>query len=130
MVAVGTLLSGLIMVSITAPLQLLAGDLHGINTLRHQPAKIAAMEGHFETRAGAPLLLFGVPDMDREITRYTVEIPRLGCLILTLDPDGVIKGLNEWPRSERPNAAIVFTSFRVMVGLGMLMVGLALWSTV
>ena len=122
--------SGLIMVSITAPLQLLAGDLHGINTLRHQPAKIAAMEGHFETRAGAPLILFGVPDMEREITRYAVEIPRLGSLILTHDPDGVIKGLKEWPRSERPNAAIVFTSFRVMVGLGMLMVGLALWSTV
>jgi len=122
--------SALLMVSITAPLQLLAGDLHGLNTLRHQPAKIAAMEGHFETRAGAPLILFGVPDMERETTRYAVAIPRLGSLILTHDPDGVIKGLKEWPRSERPNAAIVFTSFRVMVGLGVLMVGLALWSTV
>src|SRR3569623_3484985 len=74
--------SGLLMVSITAPLQLLAGDLHGLNPLRHQPAKIAAMEGHFETRAGAPLIQFGVPDKERETTRYAVEIPRLGSLIL------------------------------------------------
>jgi cytochrome d ubiquinol oxidase subunit I len=116
------------MATLVAPLQIVAGDLHGLNTLKHQPAKIAAMEGHFETQRGAPLILFGLPDMAAETTRYAVEIPRLGSLILAHDWDGEIKGLKEWPREDRPNAAIVFWSFRVMVGIGMLMVALGLWS--
>jgi cytochrome d ubiquinol oxidase subunit I len=116
------------MAALVAPVQIVAGDLHGLNTLQHQPAKIAAMEGHFETQRGAPLLLFGLPDMAAETTRYAVEVPRLGSLILTHDWNGELKGLKEWPRQDRPNAAILFWSFRVMVGIGVLMVLLGLWS--
>ncbi|MEX0903072.1 MAG: cytochrome ubiquinol oxidase subunit I [Pseudohongiellaceae bacterium] len=103
------------------PVQIIAGDLHGLNTLEHQPAKVAAMEGHFETLRGAPLILFGWPDEEAEITRYTVSIPKLGSLILTHSLDGEIPGLTNWPREDRPPVAIVFTSFRVMVGIGLLM---------
>ena len=116
------------MACIVAPLQIFAGDLHGLNTLEHQPAKIAAMEGHFETRKGAPLILFGIPDMVQERVNYAIEIPKLGSLILTHRLDGEIKGLKEWPKEDRPNAAIVFWSFRIMVAIGFAMVGLGLWS--
>ena len=116
------------MAAIVAPAQVVMGDLHGLNTLEHQPAKIAAMEGHFETRRGQPLILFGLPDMEEERTKYAVEIPKLGSLILTHEWDGELKGLKAWPKDERPNAAIVFWSFRVMVGIGVLMVGLGLVS--
>jgi cytochrome bd ubiquinol oxidase subunit I len=111
------------MLLISAPLQILIGDQHGLNTLKYQPAKIAAMEGHWrnEPGAGVPLVLFGIPDMAREETRYKVEVPRLGSLILTHSFDGQIPGLSEYPPEDRPNATIVFWSFRVMVGLGMLM---------
>jgi cytochrome d ubiquinol oxidase subunit I len=114
------------MILLVAPPQLVVGDLHGLNTVAHQPAKIAAIEGLFETHRGAPLLLFGIPDMEAETTRYAVEIPKLGSLILTHDSDGLVRGLKEWPRSERPNATIVFWTFRIMVGLGLLMIALAL----
>ena len=116
------------MAALVAPLQVVAGDIHGINTLQHQPAKIAAMEGHFETQKGAPLILFGWPDMAGEVTRYAIEIPKLGSFILTHDWNGEVKGLKAWPKELRPNAAIVFWSFRVMVGIGMLMVAVGLWS--
>ena len=116
------------MLAVVAPIQIFAGDQHGLNTLEHQPAKIAAMEGHFETRAGAPLILFGWPDMEAEETLYEVAIPKLGSFILTHDWDGVVKGLKDWPKEDRPNATIVFWSFRIMVGLGFLMAGLGLWS--
>ncbi len=118
------------MAALVAPVQIVAGDLHGLNTLEHQPAKIAAMEGHFETRAGAPLLLFGLPDMQAERTRYAVEIPRLGSLILTHDLDGTVPGLKQWPREDRPNAAVLFWSFRVMVGAGLAMLAVGIWSLV
>jgi cytochrome d ubiquinol oxidase subunit I len=110
--------------------QILAGDLHGLNTLEHQPAKVAAMEGHFETMRGAPLILFGLPDMAAEETRWAVQVPRLGSLILTHDWDGEVKGLKAWPPEDRPHAPLVFWTFRVMVGLGFLMVALGLWSLV
>ncbi len=116
------------MAAIVAPLQIVAGDLHGLNTLEHQPAKVAAMEGHFETRAGAPLILFGWPDMEQERTRYAVEVPKLGSLILTHDWNGTVRGLEEWPREDRPNATIVFWSFRVMVGAGLAMLAVGVWS--
>ena len=116
------------MAAIVAPIQLVAGDQHGLNTLQHQPAKIAAMEGHWETRAGQPLILFGWPDMAAETTRYAVEIPKLGSLILTHSWDGEVKGLKAWPPGDRPNAAIVFWSFRLMVGIGALMILVGLWS--
>jgi cytochrome d ubiquinol oxidase subunit I len=111
------------MALVVAPLQLVIGDLHGLNTLEHQPAKIAAMEGHWETQARAPFILFGLPDMAAEETRYAVEIPALGSLILTHDPNGVVPGLKDWPADERPKAALVFWTFRLMVGLGLLMIG-------
>jgi cytochrome bd ubiquinol oxidase subunit I len=114
--------------TIVAPLQIFAGDLHGINTLEYQPAKIAAMEGHYETHAGAPLILFGLPDDGAEETRYQISIPKLGSLILTHEADGVVKGLKEFPKDERPPAAIIFWSFRIMVGLGFAMLGIGLWS--
>jgi len=116
------------MAAIVAPIQAVAGDLHGLNSLEHQPAKIAAMEGHWETRAGQPLILFGWPDMAAETTRYAVEIPKLGSYILTHDWNGTVKGLKAWPRDERPNATIVFWSFRIMVGIGMLMMLVGFWS--
>jgi cytochrome d ubiquinol oxidase subunit I len=116
------------MAAIVAPLQVVAGDLHGLNTLKHQPAKIAAMEGHFETQRGAPLILFGWPDMAGETTRHAIAVPRLGSLVLTHDWNGEVRGLKDWPREDRPNALILFWSFRVMVGIGVLMVALGLWS--
>ncbi len=116
------------MALLVAPLQILAGDLHGLNTLRYQPAKIAAMEGHFETQKGAPLILFGLPDMDAEVTRYAISVPKLGSMILTHDWDGEVRGLKSWPPDERPNSPILFWSFRIMVGLGVLMVLLGAWS--
>jgi cytochrome d ubiquinol oxidase subunit I len=118
------------MAALVAPLEVVVGDLHGLNTLEHQPAKVAAMEGHFETAAGQPLWLFGWPDMEEERTKYAVGIPKLGSLILTHDWNGTVRGLEEWPRDERPNATIVFWSFRVMVGLGLAMFALGLWSLV
>ena len=81
------------MAAIVAPLQIIAGDIHGLNTLEHQPAKVAAMEGHFETQKGAPLILFGLPDMVAEETKYAIEIPKLGSMILTHEWDGEVKGL-------------------------------------
>jgi len=115
----------------TAPLQIVAGDQHGLNTLAHQPAKIAAIEGHWHAPPpgeGAPFIVFGMPDMDDEVTRYAIEIPRLGSLILTHSLDGTIPVLTDFPKQDRPNAAIVFWTFRLMVGLGLLMLLLGLWS--
>jgi cytochrome d ubiquinol oxidase subunit I len=112
----------MIMAIVVAPLQLLVGDLHGLNTLAHQPAKVAAMEGLWETRSGAPLVLFGWPDAEAEATRYAIEIPKLSSLILTHELDGEVKGLKAWPRDERPPVASVFWSFRIMVGIGTLMI--------
>jgi cytochrome d ubiquinol oxidase subunit I len=116
------------MAALVTPLQIVAGDLHGLNTLEHQPAKIAAMEGHWETRNGAPLILFGWPDMQAEETRWALEIPHLGSLILTHDWDGEIKGLKEWAPEDRPDAPLIFWTFRVMVGIGFAMLGLGLLS--
>lgn len=117
------------MAAIVAPLQIIAGDLHGLNTFEHQPAKIAAMEGHFETQAGPPLILFGLPDMEAETTRYAVQIPSLGGLVLTHQWDGVVRGLKEWPPGDRPHAPTVFWTFRIMVLIGLLMTALGLWAT-
>jgi cytochrome d ubiquinol oxidase subunit I len=116
------------MAVIVTPIQILAGDQHGLNTLEHQPAKIAAMEGDYETKPGTPLILFGIPDDQNEVTRYALEIPNLGALILTHDWNGSIKGLKDFPKDQRPPAAIIFWSFRIMVGLGFAMLGLGLWS--
>ena len=116
------------MAAIVTPIQIVAGDLHGLNTFEHQPQKIAAMEGHYETHEGAPLVLFGIPDDEAEVTRFSVEIPALGSLILGHSWDAEIRGLKEWPRDERPPALIPFFGFRIMVGIGFLMLGVGLWS--
>lgn len=116
------------LILILAPLQVFIGDAHGLNTLKHQPAKIAAMEGHWETNEGQgmPLYLFGIPDMQAEKTKYTIAIPHLGSLILTHTMDGSVKGLKDFPAEDRPNSLVLFWSFRIMVGLGFLMLLLAL----
>ena len=112
----------MIMAIFVAPIQALMGDLHGLNTLEHQPAKVAAMEGLWETEQGAALKLFGWPDQEEEKTRYAIEIPKLSSLILTHDLNGEVRGLKEWPKDERPPVAAVFWSFRAMVGIGVLMI--------
>ena len=112
----------MIMAIFVAPAQLLFGDLHGLNTLKHQPAKVAAMEGLWQTQRGAPLKLFGWPDQEAETTRWAINVPKLSSLILTHDVNGEVRGLKDWPRDERPPAALVFWAFRIMVGLGMLMI--------
>jgi cytochrome d ubiquinol oxidase subunit I len=117
------------MAALVAPVQIFVGDLHGLNTLEHQPAKIMAMEGHFESyKDGAPLILIGQPDSAAEKTHVLIEIPKLSSLILKHDANAPLAGLKTIPREDRPPAEIVFWSFRIMVGLGMLMFALGLWS--
>ncbi len=117
------------MAAIVAPVQIVVGDFHGLNTLEHQPAKVMAMEGHFEDYPnGAPLILFGIPDSEAQTVRYAVSIPNLSSLILHHDWNAPVRGLSTVPRADRPPVEIVFWSFRIMVGLGMLMFALGLWS--
>lgn len=112
----------MLMAVFVAPLQLFFGDLHGLNTFKEQPVKVSAMEGLWETQKGAPLVLFGWPDENLENTRFAIEIPKISSLILTHRLDGEVKGLKEWPKEERPPVAPVFWSFRIMVGMGMIMI--------
>jgi len=123
---------GVVLAAILAPVQIIAGDAHGLNTLEHQPAKVAAMEGLWETRQGAPLVLFGLPDSDARTNRYAVELPNIASLILTHKLDGEVRGLDEFPGAHPP-VAVVFWSFRVMVGVGILMLGtswIAVWQLI
>jgi cytochrome d ubiquinol oxidase subunit I len=114
------------MITVVAPLQIFAGDQHGLNTLEHQPIKVMAMEGHFQSHSdGAPLVLFGWPDQAAAKVLYSVEIPKASSLILKHSLDAPLKGLDSVDRKEWPPVAIVFWAFRVMVGLGMLMLALA-----
>jgi cytochrome d ubiquinol oxidase subunit I len=112
---------------ILAPLQAVVGDFHGLNTLKYQPIKVAAMEGNWETQPGVPLLLFAIPDQEAETNHFEIKIPKLASYVLTHDPDGVVPGLKDVPAAERPPVFIVFWSFRVMVGLGLLMIVFAVW---
>jgi cytochrome d ubiquinol oxidase subunit I len=119
------------MALIVAPIQAVIGDQHGLNTLEHQPAKIAAIEGHWEPAApgaGDSLILFGIPDMEAEKTWFPVQIPHLGSVILTHTWTGPVPALGQFPKQDRPDATIVFFTFRIMVGLGLLMITLGLWS--
>ncbi|CAM1020837.1 TPA: cytochrome ubiquinol oxidase subunit I [Proteus mirabilis] len=120
------------LVLIIAPIQAFVGDAHGLNTLEHQPAKIAAIEGHWDnaTKEATPLILFGIPDMAEEKTKYAIEIPYLGSLILTHSLDKQIPALKSFAPEDRPNSSIIFWSFRVMAGLGMLMICLGLLSII
>ena len=117
------------MAALVAPVQIVLGDAHGLNTLEHQPAKVMAMEGHFESHPdGAPLILFGMPDQEAQTVRFALEIPKLSSLILKHSLDAPLAGLDTVPRDEQPPVAIVFWSFRVMVAIGFLMLAVGLWS--
>jgi cytochrome d ubiquinol oxidase subunit I len=129
--AVRTMLSmAMWLILVLTPIQMFIGDQHGLNTLEHQPAKIAALEGHWENVPGEsiPLRLFGWPDMAAEKTLYSVEVPYLGSLILTHKLYGQIPGLKQFPPNDRPNSTVIFWTFRIMVGLGVLMLVLGVWS--
>jgi cytochrome d ubiquinol oxidase subunit I len=115
---------------VLAPAQVIVGDFHGLNTLEHQPTKVAAMEGNWETSTGVPLLLFAIPDQEAQTNHFEVKIPKLASYVLTHDWDGEVPGLKDVPKEERPNVFIVFWSFRIMVGLGLLMVIFAIWGFV
>jgi cytochrome d ubiquinol oxidase subunit I len=119
-----TLKIALTVAAILAPTQIFLGDLHGLNTLEHQPQKIAAMEGIWQTEKGAPLLLFALPDEKQKTNHFEIAIPKMASFILTHDLNGEIKGLNEF-EGNHPPVAPVFFAFRIMVGLGMLMLTIA-----
>ena len=112
------------------PLQIVLGDMHGLNTLEHQPAKLAAIEGRYDTASPAPLTLFGIPDDKGAVMHSEVAVPWLGSLLLTHSLRGEIKGLKDWPADQRPPVGPPFFAFRIMVGCGLLMLALVLWGTV
>jgi cytochrome d ubiquinol oxidase subunit I len=114
--------------AIFAPVQIVLGDLHGLNVLKEQPTKLSAIEANWETRASAPLVLFAWPDEKAEANRYEIAIPKLGSYILTHEGQGVVPGLKDVPPDRRPPVWPVFFAFRVMVGIGFAMLGLGLWS--
>jgi cytochrome d ubiquinol oxidase subunit I len=119
-----------LMAALVAPAQLVIGDLHGLNTLKHQPAKIAAMEGIWETEQGAGLRLFAIPDSKNETNHFEIKIPKVASYILTHHTDGEVQGLKSWKKEDRPPVGIVFWSIRVMVGLGLLMILLGITSAI
>jgi len=119
--------TGVYLAAILTPVQIFIGDLHGLNTLEHQPAKIAAMEAVWETERGAAFTVVGLPDEEARTTHYALKIPYAGSLILTHSPDGEVRGLNEF-EGEHPPVAIVFWSFRVMLGMGVLMLLVSWWA--
>jgi cytochrome d ubiquinol oxidase subunit I len=119
------------MAAIVAPLQIVLGDLHGLNTLQHQPVKVMAMEGHYQSHPeGAPLILFGIPNSAENRVDYAIQIPKVSSLILKHDLNAPLAGLDTVPEADRPPVGIVFWSFRVMVGLGFLMAALGAVSLV
>jgi cytochrome d ubiquinol oxidase subunit I len=119
--------TGVVVAAVLAPLQVLIGDLHGLNTLEHQPAKIAAIEGIWETERGVPFTLLGLPDEAEGVTHFAVTIPRAASLVLTHDPNGELLGLDAF-EGRHPPVAVVFVAFRVMVGMGLLMIAAAWWA--
>ena len=124
-----SLRTGLYVAALLIPLQIVVGDLHGLNTLQHQPAKLAAMEGIWETQKGAPAVLFALPDQATQTNKFEVSIPKLASFYLTHDWNGEVKGIKEFG-DKHPPVAPVFWAFRVMVGVGLLMLGvswLAVW---
>jgi cytochrome d ubiquinol oxidase subunit I len=117
------------MAALVAPIQMAVGDQHGLNTFKHQPAKIMAIEGHYESHPdGAPFYLFGIPNDRTQHLDYAVGIPKVGSLLLEHRPDAPVPGLDTIPDDRQPPAAIIFWSFRLMVGLGLLMFALGLLS--
>jgi cytochrome d ubiquinol oxidase subunit I len=120
----------LILLAILVPLQVVLGDLHGVNTAEHQPVKIAAMEGLWDTQARAPAVLFALPDEHAERNHFEIAIPALASLYLKHDIDATVQGLKSVGPGDRPPVVPVFFAFRVMVGLGLLMLALILWAAV
>jgi len=117
------------MAALATPVQVFFGDQHGLNTLEHQPAKVMAMEGHYDSHPnGAPLILIGIPNSKEKRVDYALEIPKGSSLILKHDPDAPLAGLDTVPDEDEPPVGIVFWSFRIMVGLGLAMLGIGLWS--
>lgn len=114
--------------TIVTPLQIFIGDMHGLGVLKLQPTKLAAIEGNWERQANMPLRLFAIPDQEAEMNHYEIAIPKVGSWVLTHAFDGVVPGLKDVPKSERPPVLPVFFTFRAMVGIGFLMLGVALWS--
>jgi cytochrome bd ubiquinol oxidase subunit I len=112
----------MLMAIFVSPLQLVIGDYHGLNTLKHQPAKVAAMEGIWEDEKGAALRLFALPNQSAQKNDFEIKIPKLASIILTHDSDGEIKGLKSFGKDKQPPVAIVFWSFRIMVGIGFAMI--------
>jgi cytochrome d ubiquinol oxidase subunit I len=112
---------------VLAPLQLFIGDLHGLNTLKHQPVKIAAMEAHWDGSKPGDFHIFAWPDEKAERNRFAISIPRGSSLILTHDPDGLFPGLTSVPPSDRPPVPLVFFAFRIMIGIGFFMIAAALY---
>ncbi|MEY3787004.1 MAG: hypothetical protein RLZ75_1211 [Pseudomonadota bacterium] len=115
-------------IAILVPIQMEVGDQHGLNTLKHQPKKIAAIEGHYEDAQPAGIVLFGIPDDKNKKMDFSIEVPYLGSIILTHSLNGKILGMNTWPKNEVPPMALPFFAFRVMVGLGLLMLIFGMWS--
>ena len=119
---------GMGLATILVPIQIVLGDAHGLNTLAHQPSKLAAMEGLWETQGRAPAVLFAIPDQAAQTNRYEIAIPGLASIYLKHEVDGVVQGLKAYPAADQPPVAIVFYAFRIMVGVGLLMLAVALWS--
>ena len=114
------------LLAVLVPLQMVIGDQHGQNTLAHQPTKLAAIEAHWETGSHVPLILFALPDDKAEMNHATIQIPDLGSIILRHDPNGVVRGLKDWPRDQRPPVAVPFFAFRAMVGIAFVMLAIVL----
>ena len=123
MITMGTLLA-----TVLLPLQLVIGDLHGVNTLEHQPQKLAAIEGIWEGGPGQPAILFAIPDEQLEKNHAEIGIPKLASLYLTHSWDGHVKGLKDFPKEDRPPAVLPFFSFRLMVGMWLVMVAITAWA--
>ncbi len=127
--AMKALQTAVALAAIVIPLQIFVGDLHGLNTVKYQPAKIAAIEAVWQTQAGAPMVAFGWPDQRTQTTQWAIEIPKLASFILTHDFNGIVRGLNEFPDAHPPVAPLFF-AFRVMVGIGMLMLLVSWWCAI
>lgn len=119
---------GVLLASILVPAQALIGDMHGRNTLEYQPQKLAAIEAIWGTRAGQPAVLFALPDEATESNRFEIAIPKLASLYLTHSLDGTVKGLKDFPNTDRPPVIPPFFGFRIMVGMWAIMLALTVWA--
>jgi cytochrome d ubiquinol oxidase subunit I len=122
------IMMGALLATVLLPLQLVIGDLHGVNTLEHQPQKLAAIEGIWEGGPGQPAILFAIPDEQLEKNHAEIGIPKLASLYLTHSWDGHVKGLKDFPKEDRPPAVLPFFTFRLMVGMWLVMVVITAWA--